>query len=70
MVEPRKPEEKVQATEHVTEAELAEFEQLLSARFETDPSAPKTESQRKEEHDRQQRLKELSAKITGKPASH
>jgi hypothetical protein len=64
MVEPRKPQHKLQAAPNVTEAELAEFERLLSERFETDPSKPEAERRQGEEA-RERRLKELSAKIKG-----
>lgn len=67
MVEPRKPQHRLRATEHVSEAELAEFERLLSARFETDPSTPEDQRQR-DAAVRELRLKELAAKIKGEPA--
>ena len=65
MVEPLKPQARLFAAQKLTEAELAEFDRLLSARFETDPSVPLTRAQREEEERRQRRLQELSDKITG-----
>ncbi len=65
MVEPLKPQARLFAAQTLTEAELAEFDRLLSARFETDPSVPLTRAQREEEERRQQRLQELSDKIKG-----
>ncbi|GEP59161.1 hypothetical protein [Reyranella soli] len=62
MVEPLKPQAKLLANKNVSQAELAEFEQLLSARFDKDPSLP--DEQRA---NRQRRLEELAAKIKGKP---
>jgi hypothetical protein len=66
MVEPRKPQAKLLANKNVSEAELAEFERLLSARFDTDPSLP-DEQRAKEAENRNRRLKELAAKIKGEP---
>ena len=66
MVEPLKPQARLQARKNVSEAELAEFERLLSARFETDPSLS-DEQRATVAEDRKRRLKELAAKIKGEP---
>ena len=65
MVEPRKPEARLKATATATAEEIAEYERLLSAQFETDPSLPKTTDQRNAEATRRQRLGVLAAKIRG-----
>lgn len=66
MVEPLKPQAKLLANKNVSEAELAEFERLLSARFETDPSLS-DEQRATVAEDRKRRLRELAAKIKGEP---
>ena len=66
MVEPLKPQARLQANKNVSEAELAEFERLLSARFETDPSLS-DEQRATVAEDRKRRLRELAAKIRGEP---
>jgi hypothetical protein len=66
MVEPLKPQARLQASKNVSEAELAEFERLLSARFETDPSLS-DEQRATVAEDRKRRLRELAAKIKGEP---
>lgn len=66
MVEPLKPQARLLASKNVSEAELAEFERLLSARFETDPSLS-DEQRATVAEDRKRRLRELAAKIKGDP---
>ena len=66
MVEPLKPQARLLANKNVSEAELAEFERLLSARFDADPSIS-DEQRAREAEDRKRRLRELAAKIKGEP---
>lgn len=64
-MEPQKPKEKLEMVERAegTEAEAAEYEELLSRRFTKDPDAPMPESAQEDTRNDRSRLRALYRKF-------
>lgn len=63
MIAPLKPEERARMLTRGTTEEVDEFERLLSERFETDPSKPRTDAELASDAARTERLRILGEKL-------
>lgn len=67
MVEPPRPEVRARMLKNGTEEEIAEYERLLTERFDRDPSIQKSDEEEALSRTREERLRILGEKLFRSP---